>query len=85
MSIGSLYMRHPSPGRFPCPSRLDPSVDVLCSEEEFCKNPRYTKESDFGPLTRDYDLVCERSIMSIVMMASFFLGGSMGALYYGEQ
>ena len=84
MSISSLYMRHPAPGRFPCPSKLDPSTTVFCTEEEFCKYPSYAKESEFGPLTRDYDLVCERNLMSIVMMASFFLGGSVGALYYGE-
>ena len=58
MCISSLFMRHPPRNRFPC---MKEGLIHSCSERAYCETDYdYEPAEQFGSITRDFDLVCDR-------------------------
>ncbi|CAD8160524.1 unnamed protein product [Paramecium octaurelia] len=63
-----------------------------CTEGAFCEQYK-TREnkvslvdhSDLGSLIKYFLMVCGDKIQIFILVTSYYIGGSMGSLYYGEQ
>ncbi|CAD8090910.1 unnamed protein product [Paramecium primaurelia] len=64
-----------------------------CNEVEFCKQyyrddidkEKITFASQLGDIIQFFQLVCDDKIIILILITSYYLGGCIGSLYYGEQ